>query len=205
MQYYQKYFDVDTELILSRIRRSLVPSQQTFYTKQAINLDEDIQEDMRQPDLYAPFWVATTLIVLIAAASNLADYLASLDTQWESDFQLVSTAAVLLYGWVSVVPIVVWSIMKSIGEAPGLVSLISLYGYSLTVYLPTSVLCIVPNELLRWCLILLSFSMSSWFLLRNVYYQLPDDQRTKGLSLLATILAVNGSLSLVLKLYFFNY
>lgn len=74
LSYYQQWFEIDSETLLKRVGKSMMPPLTTFY-----------QED-EHPDLYGPFWITTTLIVAIASASNLANFISSSDSQsWKSD------------------------------------------------------------------------------------------------------------------------
>eukprot|EP00456_Euglypha_rotunda_P016130 TRINITY_DN15278_c0_g2_i1.p1 TRINITY_DN15278_c0_g2~~TRINITY_DN15278_c0_g2_i1.p1 ORF type:complete len:182 (+),score=29.08 TRINITY_DN15278_c0_g2_i1:107-652(+) len=98
IDFYRKYFDVSTSTVLSRVWRASfpIPGQQ-FY-----------QEDDR-PDLYGSFWIATTVVLLLAASGNLADYFRFLPTdtkhEWQSDFKLMTLAATLLYISTSIIQI----------------------------------------------------------------------------------------------------
>ena len=82
--YYQPLFDVDTVQVLNRVKGSLLPRPRgAFFELIAAN-----------PDLYGPFWVATTLIFAMAITGNLASYLAFVPTtndagkttRWQYDF-----------------------------------------------------------------------------------------------------------------------
>lgn len=66
LAYYQHYFDVETQQIRSRLLRALLPvlGTQKFY-----------HEEDPKPDFYGPFWITTTLVFLLAAAGNLANYI----------------------------------------------------------------------------------------------------------------------------------
>lgn len=58
------YFDVDTSDVAWRCGNTLLgPLRSNFL---------DTTHD--QPDLYGPFWIATTLIFVTAVAGNYADY-----------------------------------------------------------------------------------------------------------------------------------
>ena len=83
ISYYQPLFDVDTVQVLNRIKGSLLPRPRgAFFELIAAN-----------PDLYGPFWVATTLIFAMAITGNLASYLAFATTEtnkkWTYDFSQV--------------------------------------------------------------------------------------------------------------------
>ena len=65
---------------------------------------------------YGPFWIAATLVFIAAATGNLSSYLAYLrvasatpDTPvWTYDIKKVTLSAVLFYGYISVLPLLVW-------------------------------------------------------------------------------------------------
>lgn len=62
---YRPYFDVDTSQVLDRVAHSFLgPFRPSFMAATADS-----------PDLYGPFWVATTLVLVTAVAGNYADYL----------------------------------------------------------------------------------------------------------------------------------
>lgn len=62
---YRPYFDVDTARVLDRLAHSFLgPFRPSFM---AATADD--------PDIYGPFWVATTLVLVTAVAGNYADYL----------------------------------------------------------------------------------------------------------------------------------
>lgn len=193
--YYRKYFDVRTKQVLGRLARAVDPRSAKFFT------DED-----GRPDLYGPFWISTTLIFLMAATGNFARYLTSDDLEVHNDFSKVTVAASLLYSVVTAVPVLVWLFLRRIGQEKGLVEIICLYGYSLTVFVPACVVCVVPLEILRWLVTAASCAISSRFLLRNVwnYFALTDESRGPGYLLLGLMVVVQLGISLMLKLYFFS-
>jgi hypothetical protein len=128
LAYYQQWFDVDSDVILRRTARSVLPPMTCFY------------EEGEKPDLYGPFWITTTLIVVIASASNLANYfVAENQVNWQSDFTKVSFAASMLYSWLLILPMIVWFLLKRFGCEQPLATIISYYGYSFTVFSPTAV------------------------------------------------------------------
>jgi hypothetical protein len=69
---YRPYFDVDTSQVLNRVAHSFLgPFRPSFMAATADS-----------PDLYGPFWVATTLVLVTAVAGNYADYLSF--SRWAS-------------------------------------------------------------------------------------------------------------------------
>ena len=81
--YYQPLFDVDTLQVLNRIKGALLPRPKgAFFEQIAAN-----------PDLYGPFWIATTLIFAMAITANLASYFSFTPTKahpvWSYNFNQV--------------------------------------------------------------------------------------------------------------------
>lgn len=129
VEYFRKWFDVSTELIGSRLLKSIDPRTSTFYSP-----GEPV-------DLYGPFWLATTLIIVIACASNVSGYLSSDDGSiFQNDFTLLSVATTILYGWITILPLTCWIYStRVLGVQQSLPCTISLFGYSLTPFAPSSV------------------------------------------------------------------
>lgn len=129
--YYRQYFDVDTADILERIKDSIIPFRGSFSEKTANN-----------PDLYGPFWICTTLIFVAAAIGTFVTYVAQKiqkKEEWHYDINLVTWSAGLFYGYVTIVPLCLYLILKYFSAPSGLVQLFCLYGYSLFVFIPALV------------------------------------------------------------------
>ncbi|KAJ0464787.1 putative Yip1 domain, protein Yip5/YIPF1/YIPF2 [Helianthus annuus] len=127
---YQPYFDVDTSDILERIKESLFPFKGTFNEKTA-----------NRPDLYGPFWICTTLIFVSASIGTSITYLADKirHKEWDYDIHMLTWSACVLYGYVVIVPITLYIVLKYLSVPLGLVQLLCLYGYSLFVFIPAGV------------------------------------------------------------------
>ena len=61
--YYSGHFDVNTHEVLRRFKLVFLP----------INSDKDFFNG-KSPDLYCPFWIATSLIFLLSVVGNIATY-----------------------------------------------------------------------------------------------------------------------------------
>lgn len=73
LAYYQHHFDVTSVQVRDRLLRALLPLRWgKFYAQTDDGLGNVHSE---RADLYGPFWIATTLIFLLAAAGNFANYL----------------------------------------------------------------------------------------------------------------------------------
>lgn len=90
---------------------------------------------------YGPFWICTTLIFVAAAIGTFVTYLAHKlkDQKWDYDINLITWSAGLFYGYVLVVPICLYVILKYFSAPSGLAQLLCLYGYSLFVFIPALV------------------------------------------------------------------
>lgn len=73
--YYQTYFNIDTTTVLQRMKRALLP----------LNVDSFFGEET--PDLYTPFWIATSLVFLLTVCGDIfgTSIGESKDVQWDHD------------------------------------------------------------------------------------------------------------------------
>lgn len=171
IQYYQTFFDVDTTDVIERIIASITPKW-----------DNKLKHHLRtKPDLYGPFWISVTLIFTIAISGNIADYFqhANEKHHWKYDFHLVSYAASTIFLYVTLIPSILWGLLKwSIqvndieglqrDASPGALELICIYGYSLFIYIPVSILWTIQINFLQWSLVLIATFISGSVLLLTV-------------------------------------
>lgn len=94
-----------------------------------------------QPDLYGPFWIATSVVFSVFVCSSLAGSLAAYiaGKQHVYDFTLLSFAVVVVYMYAFLCPALVWASTKYFGCQPSLLEIINYYGYGLTIWIPVSV------------------------------------------------------------------
>ena len=144
---------------------------------------------------YGPFWIATTVIFLLAATGNFASWLTyalhGLSSEWEYNFQEVSYGAITIYrsfpililneksftssftnvfltsnSFVGLGPLLIWAIAKWWLEANiRFMEHICIFGYSLFVYIPAS----VRPSLLSYQSYFLSI-MHLYYTLRGLFY-----------------------------------
>ncbi|KAJ4744842.1 Protein YIPF [Rhynchospora pubera] len=191
---YKPYFDVDTSDVVERIRDSLFPFKDSFNEKTTDN-----------PDLYGPFWICTTLIFVAAAIGTFVTYLAHKwqKKDWNYDINLITWSAGLFYGYVTVVPLGLYLILKYFSAPSGLVQLFCLYGYSLFVFIPASCLSIVPIEIFRWVIAGVAGFMSATFVAVNLRAHIVSSGE-RWFLIVAGIFLLQLALAVVLKLYFFT-
>jgi len=72
-------------------------------------------------------------------------------------------------------------------------------------WVPVSILCVIPVPIVRWVLVLVAFGTSGYFLIVNIYPILATAE-AKATRLLIIIIAVlHAALALTFKVLFFNY
>lgn len=210
LDYYKKYFNVNTNDVIQRLKGSMLPHNPDNYLLSQIRPN---------PDLYGPFWVCVTLVFSIAISGNIANYWqtsGSKNYQWTYNFHLVSGAATTICLYVCLIPFGLWSALKwsspqsdtsmdveLIESAPklGLLELLCLYGYSLTVYVPVAFLWTIPVYWFQWILVGLGFSLSGGVLIRSLFPLISGKQKT---IYVAIILGMHFLLATGFMLYFFH-
>lgn len=187
---YKPYFNVDTTEVSQRILQSFLLSRGEF-----------IGTTSHNPDLYGPFWICTTLIFVASALGNYATYLSGHDS-WHFDISKVNWAAGVFYGYTCLLPVALYFFLKYIGVSLGIVQLWCLYGYSLFVFIPASVLSLIPVEAFRWIIISLAGLVSASFVTINLKSHLGSSEWS--FIVVVGSLVLQCCLALTLKLVFFR-
>lgn len=79
ISFYAQFFDVDTSAVLSRCWAALYPRANFL----------DVLEG--NPDLYGPFWIATTVVLILFLGGTVSQYLSAADkAPFAYDFKLLS-------------------------------------------------------------------------------------------------------------------
>ncbi|OMO62505.1 hypothetical protein CCACVL1_22782 [Corchorus capsularis] len=191
---YKPYFDVDTSDVMDRLKESLFPFRGTFTEKTATN-----------PDLYGPFWICTTLIFVAASIGTFVTYIAHKlnNKEWAYDINLVTWSAGVFYGYVLVVPLALYVVLKYFSAPSGLVQLFCLYGYSLFIFIPALCLSVVPLEIFRWVIAGVAGFMSATFVALNLKAHI-NSAGERWFLIVASIFLLQLALAVVLKLYLFT-
>ncbi|KAI0346923.1 Yip1-domain-containing protein [Trametopsis cervina] len=204
VEHYQPYFDIDTTTVLRRCYSTLIPTNTEY-----------LATHLTPPDLYGPFWTLTTLIfclfIFSSLASSISIYLSdpagsSPTDALEYDFGLLSIAVGLVYSYGLAVPILLWLGLRYLGVGEwSVVETVALWGYGQFVWVPVSLLCVIPVPLVRWILIGLAFLLSAYFLTMNIYPVLATADQ-KAVRLVAVLLVVlHAAIALSFKIVFFSY
>eukprot|EP00904_Undaria_pinnatifida_P012923 jgi/Undpi1/8761/HiC_scaffold_25.g11223.m1 len=147
--FYQQFFQVDTKDVTERWLHSIsIRKRETGFL--------DLVET--NPDAYGPFWNSTSLIFLIALTTNLSSGVYDLNT--------LVTSTWLVYGFAAGVPLALWLVLNQLDVALPLVQLVCMYGYSLGVFLPAVLICVLPIPYISLVVLAAAGSLSVVFLLR---------------------------------------
>ncbi|KAF7342952.1 hypothetical protein MVEN_01725200 [Mycena venus] len=203
VEYYQCYFDVDTKTVLQRCYSTLLPSSSDY-----------LSTHLNPADLYGPFWTLTTLIFALFLSSSLAAsitaYLSDPDPASSElvdyDFGLLSIAVPLVYAYGLALPVMLWVALRYLGVGEwSVVEAIAIWGYGMFVWIPVSILAVIPYPPVRWSLVGIAFGLSGWFLVRNVYPILASAEAKATRLLIIIIAALHAGLAITFKVLFFSY
>ncbi|GAA0173232.1 hypothetical protein LIER_41486 [Lithospermum erythrorhizon] len=154
---------------------------------------------------YGPFWICTTLIFVAAAIGTFVTYVAHKlqHKEWEYDITLVTWSAGLFYGYATIVPLLLYIILKYFSAPSGMVQLFCLYGYSLFIFIPALCLSVVPVEIFRWVIAGVAGFISATFVALNLRNHIVSAGESWFI-IVAGIFVLQLALSLALKLYLFT-
>jgi len=206
--FYQQFFDVDTEDVRNRVMFSMVPNPSKSFLQYYIR---------PRPDLYGPFWICVTLVFSIAISGNMADFLqksfqATEDhpIKWHYDFHKVSLSAMVVFSYASLLPAGLygymwWAGAGQVGSATiSFVELLSLYGYSLTIYIPVSILWLIQYSWWQWICVLVGAGMSGVVLFTPLWPAVKHHASKSAAIVMVVIVSIHILLAVGFMLYFFH-
>ncbi|KAK2737693.1 hypothetical protein FQN57_007441 [Myotisia sp. PD_48] len=193
--YYAEYFDVDTSEVVRRCKATLYPRSNFL----------DVLDG--NPDLYGPFWIATTVVVILFLTGTVSQYLARKgQDHFEYDFRLLSGAAGLIYGYTGVIPIALWGALRWFGSSTAdLVECWALYGYANLIWIAVALVSWSPLTALNWVLVGVGFGWTVFFLLRNLYPVLSATDAKTSKMLLILVIVLHAGLAIAIKILFFAH
>nr|CCC90871.1 conserved hypothetical protein [Trypanosoma congolense IL3000] len=222
IEFYQQFFDVSTNLVLCRMRGSLAPMVVPDYLKgrqwirsteegPGLTAENEPVGGTRKSDLYGPFWICTTLWMLLAIVSNIMSRIAysrkkEHDEKWSYDFTMASVASFVIYLYCFGFGCVLWGLMALKNVPLTLVDTLCIYGYSMFIFIPITILCAVPLPLLHLVLVVLGGGVSACYLLMNfgrLWKLFLPYQWLAGLS--ALVVGLHVLVTLSFKFYFLSY
>jgi len=207
LAFYQQFFDVDTNDVKNRLIYSMVPIPGKSFLQHYIR---------PKPDLYGPIWICLTLVFSIAIMGNLSDYLSTVPGEdgdgkvWHYNFHKVTLAATAVFSYASLLPACLYGFLWYVGSGAGAASvsfleLLCLYGYSLAIYVPVSVLWMIQIYWLQWLLVLAGAGLSGAVLMMTVWPVVRDQATKSSAIVMIFILALHLLLACGFMLYFFHH
>ncbi|KAB5572355.1 hypothetical protein GE09DRAFT_1054456 [Coniochaeta sp. 2T2.1] len=195
MSFYAQFFDVDTSSVLQRCWAALYPRANFL----------DVLEG--NPDLYGPFWIATTVVLILFLGGTISLYWHSgAGERFAYDFRLLTGAAGLIYGYTLVIPVLLFLALRYFGsESANLLECWALYGYSNLIWIPVAVISWSGIDILNYVFVAVGFGMSAVFLVRNLYPVISATDRQKSKVLLIAVLALHAGLAIAIKVLFFAH
>lgn len=176
------------------------------------------------PDLYGPFWIATTVVFILFLGGTINQYLTKTDgTPFLYDFKLLSGrsssvpvegiyganmdlgAAGLIYGYTMGIPILLFGALRYFGsESANLLECWALYGYSNLIWIPVALISWSPVQILNYVFVGVGFGLSVAFLLRNLWPVLSATDHQTSKILLVLVVVLHAALAIAIKVLFFK-
>jgi len=212
LTFYGQFFDVDTEDVRKRLMWSMLPRPETT---------DFLRRSIRpKPDLYGPFWVCVTLVFSVAISGNVAAYLQTAVSEdvtgfrWHYDFHKVTLAATAVFGYAWLVPAALYTTLwwmsgskaseQKANTSVSFLELLCVYGYSLAIYIPVSILWTIQNSYWQWSLVLAGAGLSGAVLLLAIWPAVQDHTQKIGIVLIGIVLLLHILLACGFMLYFFH-
>ncbi|KAI9813346.1 MAG: hypothetical protein M1826_002514 [Phylliscum demangeonii] len=193
LSFYAQFFDVDSHEVVRRCTTALYPRANFL----------DVMEG--NPDLYGPFWIATTVVVILFLTGTISQYLSRRgEGHFAYDFRLLSGAAGLIYGYTGVIPVALWAILKWFGsESANLLECVALYGYANLIWVPVALISWSPITILNLIFVAIGFAISAFFLFRNLYPVVSAIDAKTSRVLVIVVVALHAGLAIAIKILFF--
>ncbi|CAP36843.2 Protein CBG19633 [Caenorhabditis briggsae] len=198
-EYYQQFFDVETDQVVKRLMNSVVPTHRNY-----------IQDFLQPiPDLWGPFWVSVTLVFAIGIFGNLAQFIENDGAKgsYGSDFRMVTSASTLIFLYVVIVPLLLYGLLwnRRSELLHPYVDLVCLYGYSLSIFIPVTFLWIVDIGWFRWALIFVSVGLSGTVLARAIWPAVQNDvNKMVAFGTIAVVVILHFLLAFTFKEFYFD-
>ena len=189
---FKKYFQITSNDFILRFINSFIPFNNKFG-----NLIKN------NPDLYGPIWIYTSLILLISATGSLTRTIQGHNNK--NFFQeFIPIAGTIIYCVGFGLPIIITFLMKLFGITLGFVHVICTYGYSFSIFLPMSILCVIQINAIQWVALIYAVFSSTSLLVVNYYKLMGDFSKNKKFTIIIIVLLAQIGLLLFFKLYFFK-
>jgi hypothetical protein len=189
---FKKYFQITSNDFILRFINSFIPFNNKFG-----NLIKN------NPDLYGPIWIYTSLIILLSATGSLTRTIQGHNNKnFFQEFIPIAGSTIYMVGFG--LPILITILMKVFGIKLGFVHVICTYGYSFSIFLPISIICVIQYNYIQWIALIYAVFSSTSLLVVNYYKSMGDFSRNKKSIIIGIVLLAQIGLLLFFKLYFFK-
>lgn len=212
LNYYRKYFDIDTNEFFQNCLQSLNP-----FSEMGIDTFET------DGDLYGSVWITGTLIFLLFFCNTLAEMISSIlkdvGKSKVNYFKMLVSSINLLYGYTFIIPLGVYLALWFYFKVPNVIPLtrvISIYSYANLLWIPATLLSIfrgvlvnheILNNILKWGCILIGGVLSGgsiMFKLKQYFDQVFADNDKITLIILAVLIVCHVGFTIGIKVCFFG-
>ena len=189
---FKKHFRITSQDFILRFINSFIPFNHKFGNLIKTN-----------PDLYGPIWIYTSLILIISATGSLTRTLQGHNNK--NFFQeFIPIAGFTVYSVGFGLPILITFLMKVFGTSLGFADVICTYGYSFSIFLPMSIICVIQVNAIQWIALIYAVFSSTSLLVVNYYKLMGEFSKNKKYLIIAVVLLAQIGLLLFFKLYFFR-
>ncbi|KAH3685975.1 hypothetical protein WICPIJ_003042, partial [Wickerhamomyces pijperi] len=174
LNHYRRYFNITSSQFTGNIFSSLNPLYKST--------EDDQVDDIG--DLYGPIWVTATVIFVLffsnTSANELKNWLSGAQDRYKYDFALFTGAIGLLYGYVGLIPVLLYAVSVFYFKLPNflnLTKLMAIYGYANFVWVPAAVLAMfrgffgssLLSGIILWASVLIGGFISGVGVIARVY------------------------------------
>ncbi len=232
--FYRQFFDINTKQVLLRMSNTLAPINppdflidRNWHHNAGQAGDPQAQQPTviegveinKNPDLYGPFWICTTLWMILAIVSNImskiahdrveATYVGGTrppSTKWSYDFSVAPVAAITIYAYCFGMAALVWGLMKWKNLPVALADTLCLYGYSMFIFLLAAILCMAPVVSAQWFVVIFCGAWSVTYLLINFWHLWKVGMEPCWfMSVVLLVIVAHLLITMSFKFYFLNY
>ena len=151
-----------------------------------------------------PFWIYTCFVILVSSCGALTR---TIQGKRDSNFyqEFIPTASILIYFIGFGVPILIALLSKIFGGKASIARIICLYGYSYTIFLPITIICSIPSQLLQWIFLGYAILSSSSLIIMSISKSISEIPKGKKIAIIIIIIIFQLIIFGVLKFYFFKH
>jgi len=197
--YYKDFFDVDTNTVLNRVKRSILPLPKYNFNSTYMK---------GKPDMYGPFWVCATVVVCFGVCGNLTSLIHNFSDPkytYAPQFYLLPIAGLIIYSYAFILPLLVKAFLwwRKIAPNFAVSNIICIYGYSLFIFIPASLLFIIPSDVFDWIVLSVATLLSGCVIIISMWPAFEQESKKFTIVLMFFLFALHAATMVLLKLYFF--